>query len=525
MINLAMQKRMLWYIIYLLDEPTASYGFMKGVLNMPFGNKHRIFCILLAVAIIFSSAATGTKPSFAAGFRDVDNHWSKSYVETVADYKAIKGYPDGTFKPNDTIARMEFISLIVDSQGIYVRSRKSGEFWGQPYLEAAIGSGFIGSNEFGTMDESTLNRDISREEMASIVVNAYTKAGGRMDSSALHKASTGLIDFEAVSPDYRKNAIASVALDLIAGYPNGTFAPKQNASRAEAAAISYRLLVKQGIIPNDNLPINVTISKERLQQGDMVRVNVYHASNPSALWLVQDLYPDFDWYSSDGVIHGFIPTNYHTAPGTYTLKLTDKSSGDVITRSLQVLARDFRIQYLTVDPNVEASTRNEEAYAQYRKYFNPSREVSSQVKYYSEPFILPVKGRITTEFGETRTVNGAPTTYRHSGLDIAAPTNTDVLATNSGKVTLAMNLTLTGNSIVIDHGQGLFSIYFHLENLFVSEGDMVKRGQLIGGVGSTGFSTGPHLHFTMSHYSTNIEPGYLIYNQPVTKYNYLELMK
>ncbi len=489
------------------------------------GYRQRLYGIILALAIVLSSIAGGTTPSSAASFRDVDNHWSKSYVETVSDYKAITGYPDGTFKPNETIKRIEFISLIVNSQGTYVRDRKDGEFWGQPYVEAAIRSGIMESDEFGNMDESDLNRNISREEMASIVVNAYTEAGGRMNSSALYKASTGLTDFDEVSTEYRKNAIASVALDLISGYPNGTFAPKQHANRAEAAVISYRLLVKQGIIPNDILPINVTISKSRLQQGDMLRINVYHTNSPSELSLVQDLYPGFDWYDSDGVIHGYIPTNYHTSPGTHSLKLTDQSTGAVVTKSFQVDSRDFRVQYLTVDPNIEASTRNEEAYAQYRKYFNPSREVSSPVKYYSEPFILPTKGRITTEFGETRTVNGAPTSYRHSGLDIAAPTNTDVLATNSGRVTLAMNLTLTGNSIVIDHGEGLFSVYFHLEKIFVSQGDMVDRGQLIGGVGSTGFSTGPHLHFTMSHYSTNVEPGYLIYSQPVTKNNYQELMR
>ncbi|WP_409228713.1 peptidoglycan DD-metalloendopeptidase family protein [Gudongella sp. SC589] len=486
---------------------------------------NRVFILILALCIIVSSVAAGSSPSFAASFRDVDNHWAKSYVETVSDYKAISGYPDGTFKPNDNIKRIEFISLIVNSQGTYVRGRKSVEFWGQPYIEAAIRSGLISSNEFGNMDETALNRNISREEMASIVVNAYTQSGGKIDSSALYKASTGLSDFSSVSPDYRKNAIASVALELISGYPNGTFAPDQFANRAEAAVITYRLLLRQGIIENESLPVNVTVSKDRLQQGDMIRINVYHASSPSGLSLVQNLYPGFKWYDSGGVIHGYIPTNYHTSPGVYSLKLTDSSTGDTITKNVEIVSRDFRVQYLTVDPNVEASTRNEEAYTQYRKYFNPSREVSSSVKYYSDPFILPTKGRITTEFGETRTVNGAPTTYRHSGLDIAAPTNTDVLATNSGKVTLAMNLTLTGNSIVIDHGEGLFSVYFHLEKMFVSKGDMVKRGQLIGGVGSTGFSTGPHLHFTMSHYAINMEPGYLIYNQPVTKNNYQELMK
>jgi murein DD-endopeptidase MepM/ murein hydrolase activator NlpD len=147
------------------------------------------------------------------------------------------------------------------------------------------------------------------------------------------------------------------------------------------------------------------------------------------------------------------------------------------------------------------------------------------VKYYTESFLLPTQGKLTTEFGEARYVNGSLTTYRHAGIDIAAPRNADVLATNTGKVMLAMPLIITGNSIVIDHGEGLFSVYFHLDKLFVKEGEMVTRGQLIGAVGSTGFSTGPHLHFTMSYYRFDIEPGFLLYGETITKGNYLNLMK
>ena len=90
---------------------------------------------------------------------------------------------------------------------------------------------------------------------------------------------------------------------------------------------------------------------------------------------------------------------------------------------------------------------------------------------------------------------------------------------------LAMPLIITGNSIVIDHGEGLFSVYFHLDKIFVKEGEMVTRGQLVGAVGSTGFSTGPHLHFTMSYYRFDIEPGFLLYGETITKGNYLNLMK
>jgi murein DD-endopeptidase MepM/ murein hydrolase activator NlpD len=492
---------------------------------MSYQHIKRISSLILVVAVIAVSTITVGTHSFAANFSDIENHWAKSYIEMVSTYKAVSGYPDGSFKPNDNIRRIEFIAIIVNSQGADLRIPEIGEYWGQPYIDEALKSGLIISNEYGNMDEPTFNKSISREEMASIVVNAYTKSGGSIDPSVLIEASSRLSDVDKVSPGYYENAIASVALDFISGYPDGTFAPRQNATRAQAAVLSYKLLVKQGIIKDGTLPENIVFSKNKLQQGDLLRITIYHAPSAAAISLVQNLYPNFKWYDSDGVIKGYIPTNYSTKPGIYNLKFTNSVTGNIITKDIEIVPRNFRVQYLTVDPNIESSTRTDDAYAEYEKYFNPSREVSSPEKYYSEPFLLPTRGKLTTEFGESRTVNGAPTTYRHSGLDIAAPRNTDVLATNTGKVTLAMPLILTGNSIVIDHGEGLFSVYFHLDKLFVTQGEFVERGQKIGTVGSTGFSTGPHLHFTMSYYRFNIEPGYMIYNRTITKENYLQLMK
>lgn len=492
---------------------------------MTYNYRIPIFSLIVAISLIAGSAQIFGAPSFAANFSDIDNHWAKSYIEMAAAYNAISGYPEGSFKPNDSIKRIEFIAIIVNAQGLDVRNPLQGEYWGKPFIEASIDGGLILPNEYGNMDASTFNMNISREEMASIVVNAYKKSGGSMDPLVLNEASSRLSDMGTISPSYYENAIASVALDFISGYPDGTFAPKHYASRAQAAVLSYKLLVKLGIIMDDNLPLNVVLSKNKLIQGDLLKLYVYHADSASELSLVQDLYPDFKWYDHDSVIQGYIPTNYSTAPGRHSLEFTNSETGVITTKYIDIIARDFRIQKLTVDPNVESSTRNDEAYAEYSKYFNPSREVSSTTKYYSESFLLPTIGRLSTEFGESRTVNGAPTSYRHSGIDIAAPRGAEVLSTNRGKVTLAMPLILTGNSIVIDHGEGLFSVYFHLDKLFVSEGDVAERGQLIGTVGSTGFSTGPHLHFTMSYYQFNIEPGYALYDRSITKDNYLGLMK
>lgn len=485
----------------------------------------RILSLILIILIIVVSTIGVETPILAANFSDIENHWAKSYIETVSSYNAVSGYPDGTFKPDDNIKRIEFIAMILNSQGINIRNKSKEEYWGQPFIQAALKNDLITYNEYGSMDEATFNKNISREEMASIVVNAYIESGGLIDSSAINNVSSSLSDFDKVSTSYYDNSIASVALDFIRGYPDKTFLPKQYANRSEAAIISYRLLVKQGTINDGELAENILISKNRLEQGDVLRITIHHAASTSVISMVQDLHPDVKFYDNKGLIQGYIPTNYNTKPGIYKLKFTNTKTGNITTKNIEIVPRNFRVQKLTVDKSIVSSTKTDEANKEYRKYFNPAIETSSPVKYYTEAFILPTKGRLTTEFGESRTVNGAPTSYRHSGLDIAAPRGTEVLSTNRGKVKLAMPLILTGNTIVIDHGEGLFSVYLHMEKLFVTEGDLVGRGQLIGTVGSTGFSTGPHLHFTMSYYKFNIEPGYLIYGKSITKNNYVELMK
>jgi murein DD-endopeptidase MepM/ murein hydrolase activator NlpD len=111
-------------------------------------------------------------------------------------------------------------------------------------------------------------------------------------------------------------------------------------------------------------------------------------------------------------------------------------------------------------------------------------------------------------------VNNAETS-RHSGLDIAAPKGTAIQAANKGKVTLAKSLHVLGNTIIIDHGLNLFSAYAHLDQLLVTEGEIVEKGQLIGKIGSTGFSTGPHLHWTLSVGSTFVNPWLFLDNDPL----------
>ncbi len=257
---------------------------------------------------------------------------------------------------------------------------------------------------------------------------------------------------------------------------------------------------------------------ERVVQGEMAAFYAYHIPEGVMPVLELDTEGRLKFFPFEDGYVAYMPTNYTTGPGEY--RLAYGLEGEPLNEStLVVLPRDFHIQHLRVNADIVASTRNEAAYEQFARYFPKARQTSADERYYNQPFVLPVPGRLTTEFGQTRYVNNAPTSYRHSGLDIAAPAGTNVLTANNGRVTLSMELILTGNTVVIDHGQGLFSVYYHMQELFVEEGQFVERGEPVGTVGSTGFSTGPHLHFTMSYFEHNLEPGYFLAGEPITYEN------
>ena len=118
---------------------------------------------------------------------------------------------------------------------------------------------------------------------------------------------------------------------------------------------------------------------------------------------------------------------------------------------------------------------------------------------------MPAGGR----FGAKRIINGEPRSP-HTGADYAVPQGTPVLAVDDAVVALAGEFFFSGNAVFLDHGNGLISMYFHLHEVFVEQGDDVSRGRLIGTVGSTGRSTGPHLHFGVRWQGERVDPSLLL---------------
>jgi len=125
---------------------------------------------------------------------------------------------------------------------------------------------------------------------------------------------------------------------------------------------------------------------------------------------------------------------------------------------------------------------------------------------WSGKFVRPLIGPQTTAFGQGRSINGGPVGGFHSGEDIGADAGTPVHASADGRVSSVVRMPIRGLSVVIDHGSGVKSGYHHLESALVQEGQQVVQGQVIGLVGSTGLSTGPHLHWEISVWGTNVDP-------------------
>lgn len=197
----------------------------------------------------------------------------------------------------------------------------------------------------------------------------------------------------------------------------------------------------------------------------------------------------------------FIPIPFNTKAGTYKVTSADKK----LSVSVTIAPKNFEVDKLTVSKQLNKMRQDTNRINADQKKINAARANSRAIPYFSEPFKQPAVGKLTTPFGYQRVVNGVPAN-RHSAIDIANKTGTPIGASNHGKVVLADSLYLTGNTIIIDHGLNIFSIYAHLSKLDVKTGQEVKQEQVIGQMGSTGFSTGPHLHYGMLVGNTYVNP-------------------
>jgi len=180
-----------------------------------------------------------------------------------------------------------------------------------------------------------------------------------------------------------------------------------------------------------------------------------------------------------------------------------------VTVEVEVRKRTFPVEELTL-PREMVTPPEEvlERIARERKAAAEVYRTSAPKAAWHPPFAVPTDGKPSGNFGKRRILNGKPKSP-HSGVDFKAPTGTEVRAVAKGRIRMAEELYYSGKTILIDHGGGLVSQYFHLDGLQVRKGEMVERGQAVGRVGATGRVTGPHLHFGIRLYGLRSDPSLL----------------
>lgn len=239
-----------------------------------------------------------------------------------------------------------------------------------------------------------------------------------------------------------------------------------------------------------------SIAPKSANLGDTLRLTC-NAEVASAKWngRVIKLFPQ-----PDGKTFGLMPVSVKDAPGPASIEFLSKDGIVLDTEKFLVRATRFPSENVRLSPDIEALRSTPEEI----QLLTSFRNEVSDTRFWQDPLAPPVDGCVTSPFGVKRLHNGKPTGEFHGGVDQRTPEGEPIRAIADGKVVFARQLNVPGNTVGLDHGQGLRSMYLHMSKLAVADGAIVKKGDALGYAGSTGRSTGPHLHWVLYANGVNV---------------------
>ena len=259
-------------------------------------------------------------------------------------------------------------------------------------------------------------------------------------------------------------------------------------------------------------PVRVTVAPPSPQPGDVVLLEI--GSAPPDVRAEWDGRPLALFPTAHGIA-ALVGIDLDVRPGPIAWRVTRpsaaKNGGALAAGAVTVRARTFPTQPLTlpkgmVDLDAPTLARVETE----REELKAALGAGAAERLWRGPFRIPVDGgQPTGGFGLRRVLNGQPRSP-HTGYDWAAPAGTPVLASNAGRVALVAEHFFAGRNVILDHGLGLFTLYFHLTEARVARGEPVTGGQVIGTVGATGRVTGAHLHFAVLLNGARVDPEALL---------------
>lgn len=260
--------------------------------------------------------------------------------------------------------------------------------------------------------------------------------------------------------------------------------------------------------PSTKAPIEAIVIPDSPNVGDTVQVKITKKENikeTPKVFFNKTKMPVFSLSSS--FYRSLVPLSADFKAGGHDLEIF--YGPDLKKIKLTINETKYPFQELTLSKEVAALKASRIEKAKVAKTLS----IVSNEKLWNGKFIFPSNGRRSTVYGVKRRVNGVINPdYYHKGLDFAADTGSEIRAPENGKVILrgkqAGGFVVNGNCIFLDHGHGVISGYLHLSSILVKEGDFVKKGQLVGKVGSSGIASGPHLHWGIYVLGMTVDPVY-----------------
>jgi len=261
--------------------------------------------------------------------------------------------------------------------------------------------------------------------------------------------------------------------------------------------------------------LDFSISNSTITNGRTVYVEFAKNKNINyeKLLISNKSYQIFNHPNDDKKMYSLLPVSYYQKPSDKKVNIIYKQNGKTKIKTLFLKIKDgaykkekITVQKSKVNPiSREVKARIAKEYAQAMKLYATSTSKS----YITSKFIIPINSKITSDFGKARVYNNSLKGY-HSGTDYRAKIGTPIVASNDGIVVLVKKRFYSGGTVILDHGHGIYTCYYHMSKASVKEGQKIKKDDILGLSGDTGRVTGPHLHFSARVGGVQVDPLQLI---------------
>ena len=275
--------------------------------------------------------------------------------------------------------------------------------------------------------------------------------------------------------------------------------------------VAFALCLLSRVSFAGDAPWNVALRSSEVFQGGIVEIRVSSEDVRTIKGYFRD--QEIPFFTEQGSFAALFGVDLEEKPGPLAIAIQgwshsgEKNEKLVILRVREKTFPQEKISVPAVFDRIDEATRKRIEREQER--LSRLWAISTPQRLWEGDFLAPVSGGITSPFGLRRIINGSPRSP-HGGVDLKAPLGAEIFAANHGQVVLREEFFFSGKSIVLDHGVGLYTMYFHLADFRIEKDSQVRKGDLIGWAGMTGRVTGPHLHWGVRLHGARVDPFQLL---------------